>query len=116
MSGPFHELGSLLCRVWQRARLNHHNYSETGSKEGDLRFFALGLSGEAGEFANLVKKRWRDGDEHEDELKEEISDVIAYAMMAAEAVGHTPESLLEEVNRKQKVFVDKMEARTGGES
>lgn len=100
-----------LAAVWQQARENHANYSATGDVETDIRFFALGLAGEAGEVANFVKKRWRDGDGHDADLRAEVADVFAYNIMLADALGMTPESLIAEVARKQQVFIEKMKAR-----
>src|SRR5690606_7968098 len=93
------------------ARDNHARYSATGDTEQDIRFFALGLAGEAGEVANFVKKRWRDGDAHTDELRKECADVFAYNIMLADALGMSPADLIEMVAFKQRVFIEKMEAR-----
>jgi NTP pyrophosphatase (non-canonical NTP hydrolase) len=103
-----------LSDVWQQARENHEMYSKTGSAEEDIRFFALGLVGEAGEVANFVKKRWRDGDSHNEDLKKECADVIAYTIMLADALGMTQADLINMVAYKQRVFVEKMEARDNG--
>lgn len=97
--------------VWDQAQRNHAQYSETGSVEDDIRFFALGLTGEAGEVANFVKKRWRDGEAHTDDLRKECADVIAYTIMLADALGMTADDLIATVAHKQQVFIDKMEAR-----
>lgn len=99
--------------VWEQARQNHEHYSATGSKEEDIRFFALGLTGEAGEVANFVKKRWRDGDGHDEDLRKECADVLAYTMMLAQSLGMTPADLIEMVAHKQQVFIAKMEPRNG---
>lgn len=96
--------------VWLQARQNHALYSATGSVEQDIRFFGLGLAGEAGEVANFIKKRWRDGILHEADLKAECADVFAYNIMLADALGMTPDDLLAEVARKQQVFLAKMDA------
>jgi NTP pyrophosphatase (non-canonical NTP hydrolase) len=97
--------------VWAQARQNHADYSATGDREQDIRFFALGLAGEAGEVANFVKKRWRDGDGHDDDLRKEVADVFAYNIMLADALGMDADALLEMVAHKQQVFVEKMRAR-----
>lgn len=94
--------------VWARAARNHESYSATGDLEHDIRFFALALTGEAGEVANLVKKRWRDGIPHLDELRKEVADVFAYNIMLAGSLGMTPQDLLDTVALKQDVFIDKM--------
>lgn len=98
------------AEVWQQARENHANYSATGDSEQDIRFFALGLAGEAGEVANFVKKRWRDGEGHDEDLRKECADVFAYNIMLADALGMSPTYLLEMVAYKQRVFIEKMTA------
>lgn len=59
--------------------------------EGDRRLVvaALGLAGEAGEFANLVKKRFAHGhtDIGPDELADELGDVMWYLAEAATSLG-----------------------------
>ncbi len=44
----------------------------------DERFLALALCGEAGELANMIKKRWRDGANMRDEVVEELADIRVY--------------------------------------
>lgn len=105
------ELGCALASVWQQARENHKRYSATGSHEDDIRFLTLGLTGEAGELANFVKKRWRDGDGHDEAIHKEIADVLAYAFMLADTFGLTPQRLIEIIAEKQAVFIAKMQAR-----
>lgn len=100
-----------LREVWNQARENHRNYSATGDTEQDIRFFGLGLAGEAGEVANFIKKRWRDGDGHDTDLRAECADVFAYNIMLADALGMSPADLIAEVARKQQVFIEKMKAR-----
>lgn len=100
-----------ITQIWAQAKQNHAKYSATGSVEDDIRFFALGLVGEAGEVANFVKKRWRDGDKHTDDLRKECADVIAYTIMLADALEMSPDDLIAMVAYKQAVFVDKMEVR-----
>jgi NTP pyrophosphatase (non-canonical NTP hydrolase) len=58
--------------------------------EGDRRLIvsALGLAGEAGEFANLVKKMTAHGHKFDpDALKDELGDVLWYLAEAATASG-----------------------------
>lgn len=102
-----------LADVFEQAKHNHQTYSATGSQEQDIRFFALGLAGEAGEVANFVKKRWRDGDGHDADLRKECADVFAYNIMLAWALGMTPQDLIDTVLMKQREFVAKMEAKRG---
>jgi len=53
----------------------------------DERFLALGLCGEAGELANMIKKRWRDGVDLTDEIRDEIADVRVYLELLAKCFG-----------------------------
>jgi NTP pyrophosphatase (non-canonical NTP hydrolase) len=108
-------LGSEFQGVWGTARANHKRYSDVGDKEQSIRFLSLGLAGEAGEVANFVKKRWRDGDAHEADLWAEVADVFLYNIMLADALGMSAHGLLEEAARKQQVFADKMKAREAGQ-
>lgn len=105
------DLGSAFQGVWNKARSNHKRYSDVGDTEQSIRFLSLGLAGEAGEVANFAKKRWRDGDKHEADLRAEVADVFLYNIMLADALGMSGLDLLEEAARKQKVFADKMAAR-----
>lgn len=104
-------LGAAFISVWEQADRNHRAYSDMGDVETDIRFLALGLTGEAGELANFVKKRWRDGDRHERALQLEVADVCAYAFMLADLLGLTPASLIEAIAEKQSSFVAKMKLR-----
>lgn len=59
-----------------------------GNGERRLIVAALGLAGEAGEFANMVKKLTAHGHDIDDEtLAEELGDVIWYVAEAASALG-----------------------------
>lgn len=51
-------------------------------------FFALGLAGEAGEYCNLIKKRWRRGPNDnisKAKIEEELADVFNYVVLCAKA-------------------------------
>jgi NTP pyrophosphatase (non-canonical NTP hydrolase) len=66
------------------------NRSAGAGGEGDQRLMvaALGLAGEAGEFANLVKKMTAHGHPFDpDSLKDELGDVLWYLAEAATASG-----------------------------
>lgn len=49
----------------------------------DERFLALALCGEAGELANMIKKRWRDGADLTEDIREEIADIRVYLELIA---------------------------------
>ena len=49
----------------------------------DERFLALALAGEVGELCNMVKKRWRDGKDLTDEIRDEIADIRVYLELMA---------------------------------
>ncbi len=70
--------------------------ASTGSVN-ELMYCTLGLAGEAGEVANIVKKLHRDGDsaEKRENLKKELSDVMWYAARIAQALDISLEDLLE---------------------
>jgi hypothetical protein len=54
----------------------------------DKRFLSLALYGEAGEVANLIKKKWRGdqlGPNHQSLLRNELGDVYAYLKLLAMA-------------------------------
>lgn len=100
-----------IADVWRQAEDNHRRYSDMGDHESEIRFLALGLTGEAGELANFVKKRWRDGDDHDEDIRKEIADVCAYAFMLASTMGMSPPDLISTIAAKQQVFIAKMKVR-----
>jgi len=60
---------------------DYHGLMEENEPQYDNLFhMALCLSGEAGEFANEVKKIWRDGDSQElrDNMATELVDILIY--------------------------------------
>jgi len=62
----------------------------------DERFLALALCGEAGELANYIKKRWRDGVDLKEEIRDEIADIRVYLELIARCFdidGHKMESI-----------------------
>lgn len=59
----------------------------------DERFLVLGLCGEAGELANMIKKRWRDGADLTEEIRDEIADVRIYLELLAKCFGIEGETL-----------------------
>ena len=72
----------------------------------DERFLALALCGEAGELANMIKKRWRDGADLSDEIREEIADIRVYLELLAKRFGIEGWKLDEAVKHKlEKVVI-----------
>ncbi len=77
----------------------------------DERFLALALCGEAGELANMIKKRWRDGADLSDEIREEICDIRVYLELLAKCFGIEGEKLDLAVWAKLVKVVEKHKAR-----
>jgi NTP pyrophosphatase (non-canonical NTP hydrolase) len=77
----------------------------------DERFLALALCGEAGELANIIKKRWRDGTDMAEEAKEEIADIRIYLELLAKCFGIEGAKLDEAVKAKLEKVVAKHSAR-----
>lgn len=77
----------------------------------DERFLALGLCGEAGELANMIKKRWRDGVDLSEEIKDEIADVRVYLELLAKCFGIEGEKLDQRVEQKLIKVVEKFKTR-----
>ncbi|MBU3742707.1 MAG: hypothetical protein FGM24_10545 [Candidatus Kapabacteria bacterium] len=55
-------------------------YQQACFVERSAEFFALELCGEAGELANLVKKRWKGSEISQDRVAEEAADVLIALM------------------------------------
>jgi NTP pyrophosphatase (non-canonical NTP hydrolase) len=53
----------------------------------DERFLALALCGEVGELANMIKKRWRDGVDLQDQIRDELADIRVYLELLAKCFG-----------------------------
>lgn len=62
----------------------------------ELMYLALGLSGEAGEVANNVKKLYRDGDNpaRREKLAAELGDVFWYLVRLIDALGLDPSQVV----------------------
>ncbi len=93
-------------------RLTGHlfpSYSNT-----DERFLALAICGEAGELANLIKKRWRDGVDLSEEIRDEIADIRVYLELIAKCFAIEGDKLDERVEAKLKKVVEKHKARLAG--
>lgn len=90
-------------------KMTGHLFPAYSSK--DERFLALALCGEAGELANMVKKRWRDGADLSEEIKDEIADIRVYLELLAKCFGIEGTKLDERVQVKLAKVVKKHKAR-----
>jgi len=77
----------------------------------DERFLALALCGEAGELANMVKKRWRDGADLSEEIRDELADIRVYLELLAHRFGISGEALNRRVEHKLRKVVEKHKLR-----
>ena len=73
----------------------------------DERFLALGLCGEAGELANMIKKRWRDGADLTEEIRDEIADIRVYLELIAKCFGIEGDKLDARVKSKLAKVIEK---------
>ena len=79
-------------------RMTRHLFPTWSSE--DERFLSLALCGEAGELANMVKKRWRDNADLTEEIKDELADIRVYTELLAKAFGIEGEKLDDRVKQK----------------
>lgn len=93
-------------------RMTKHLFPAWSSE--DERFLALALCGEAGELANMVKKRWRDGADLTEEIRDEIADIRVYLELLAKCFGIEGEKLDERVEAKLVLVVERHRARLDG--
>ena len=77
----------------------------------DERFLALAICGEAGELANMIKKRWRDDADLTEEVRDEIADIRVYLELLAKCFGIEGEKLDRRVEQKLAKVVEKHKAR-----
>ena len=77
----------------------------------DERFLALALCGEAGELANMIKKRWRDGVDLSEEIRDEIADIRVYLELVAKCFNIEGAKLDARVETKLAKVVEKHKAR-----
>jgi NTP pyrophosphatase (non-canonical NTP hydrolase) len=66
----------------------------------DERFLALALCGEAGELANMIKKRWRDQADFSEEIRDEIADIRVYLELLAKCFAIEGKKLDQRVESK----------------
>src|SRR5262245_5115326 len=71
------------------------NATTPEASEAHLAFLCLGLLGDAGEVADLVKNRLRDGTFDRERLAYELGDVLYYWARLFAATGAAPSELLE---------------------
>ena len=79
-------------REYQRAAARTAKYPNRNDLPG-LMYVGLGLAGEAGECANIVKKWFRDDYLDREALIEEVGDVLWYCAMVATELDATLEEI-----------------------
>ena len=91
-----------------------HVRDTKGAPASDMAYCALGIAGEAGEVADLVKKRWRDGvtAEFHDDLMSELGDVMWYVTAMALLKGWSLEEVM--IHNKTKLMARRKEGRRIG--
>lgn len=88
-------------------KMTRHLFPSFSSE--DERFLALALCGEAGELANMIKKRWRDGADLSEEIRDELADIRVYLELLAKCFGIEGEKLDRQVEAK----LEKVAAKHG---
>jgi len=74
-------------------QLDLQNYTKTGMRPEVN--YVLGITGEAGEIAEIFKKVWFKGQKDKlDELKDEIGDLLWYVVRLADSQGWTLEEIM----------------------
>lgn len=77
----------------------------------DERFLALALAGEVGELANMIKKRWRDGVDLTEEIRDEIADIRVYLELMAKCFDIDGDKLDLQVQSKLARVVERFKDR-----
>ena len=71
-------------------------YPEAGTgKDIELYYLAMGLTSEAGEVAGKIKKLLRDKKLDQGALAYELGDVFWYLCLLCEAIGYSPDQVME---------------------
>lgn len=79
----------------------HSTFTETPDRTKQLICVALGLSGEAGEVTDLLKKWYEQGHAlDEDKMLLELADVSYYVMLGLMALSKTPEDMVNALEKK----------------
>src|SRR5689334_13639023 len=78
------------------------------SEDEIIHFLALAIAGEAGELANLVKKKWQGDEVDQQSLREEIADIRIYLEHIARHLHIDIDAACEE---KLKVVADRLARR-----
>ena len=73
------------------------------NEELDLAYLGLGLAGESGEVAEVIKKRLRNGEWDGENLADELGDVVYYWSKLCLVAGVKPSEILERSKRKIEV-------------
>ena len=77
-------------------KFEDHVRATRGGPAATVQYCALALNGEAGEVAEWVKKKWRDGEDsplNDEDLLSELGDVLWYTTALALAKGWTLEQV-----------------------
>jgi NTP pyrophosphatase (non-canonical NTP hydrolase) len=75
-------------------RTGKGSWAAAADPDRELAYLGLGLTGEAGEVAEHIKKRLRDGNWDADAVVGELGDVIYYWVRLCLAVGRDPADVL----------------------
>jgi len=98
----------------RRVQGHFDEYQRAAFVERPSEFFALELCGEAGELANLEKKRWKGKAIAQEDLSDEAADVLIALMNYANArginLGEAVRAKLVRIEEKRKTLAEQGEA------